>query len=259
MHLGKVVAAEKLCKEAIKNHPNWASPYFILAKTAEFALEDEHAIALFHRAVKLNPHWLQADYDYAMALKACENFKEAVTVADAALKICDAYPDAKATHKYKHLLRRCKAQSLYNLHDYTTAALEIKKEPVYERGQPMQKLLAQCYRESKQWPEFFSCTDSYVRSHEQDEDFRFLRAQAYSGSGQWQKAIDDLTVNLRLYDARKSKKLGISEVYDEREVRLLRAQMYDKLGKKDLAKKDRAMLNEQMGRSYKETLFRARP
>jgi len=251
----QVSELRNLCKQTSNSHPHWATPYFVLAKLADSGLDDLEAAVNYRRAFELSPTWLAAANGCAQKLVLCGKPKEAIPIADAGLKICWAYENSLVCAEYIGQLTRCKAEALYNLKDYAAAAQTLETMGKLNRSEPMEKQLATCYKASKQWTKCLATTNSYIKDHPDNEDFRLLRAQAYVGTGQWQKAADDLTVNLKLHRPIKHRVLTGMEVLRKREVLLLRAQMYEKLGRKDLAKKDRNELNRQMVDSYQEAPF----
>jgi len=251
----KVNEIKNLCKEASKSHPLWATPYFILAKLADNGLDDLEAAAYYRRAFELNPNWLAAACGCAQRLVASDKPRESLPIADAGLKVAWEHRRTDPSSEFIGPLTRCKAEALVNLKDYDAAAQALETVQPRYRTEPMEKQLATCYKASKQWTKCLTATNNYLKNHPDNEDFRLLRAQAYAGTGQWQKAVDDLTANLELHRPMKHRVFTSTEVFRKREVLLLRAQMYEKLGRKDLAKKDRNELNRQMVDSYQEAPF----
>jgi len=249
----KVDELRNLCKQASISHPQWATPYFMLAKLADSALDDLESAANFKRAFELSPNWPAAALAAVQKLILCDKPREAIPIADAGLKIC--YENVYYSSEFLGQLSRSKAEALYNLKEYAAAAQVLEKIQKHNRLEPMEKQLATCYKASKQWAKCLALADNYLKEHPTNEDFRLLRAQAYSATGQWQKAVDDLTINLNLHRAMKHRIFSATEIFRKQEVLLLRAQMYEKLGRKDLAKKDRNELNRQRSDSYQDAPF----
>jgi len=120
------------------------------------------------------------------------------------------------------------------------------------------KFLAGCYIHCQEWSKALAIANLLVQSYPNDYSYRLQRAQVYAGLNQPQKAIADLSQCLQLKKYMiKNTGIGALAVLEERDVRLLRASMYDKIGQKDLAQKDRTAIKEASDRSYKETVFRS--
>ena len=132
---------------------------------------------------------------------------------------------------------------VYSLHDLNSVRL---------------KFLAGCYIHCQEWSKALAIANLLVQSYPNDYSYRLQRAQVYAGLNQPQKAIADLSQCLQLKKYMiKNTGIGALAVLEERDVRLLRASMYDKIGQKDLAQKDRTAIKEASDRSYKETVFRS--
>jgi len=250
-----VVEIRNFCEQAKRSHPHWATPYYILGKLADYGLDDAESAANYRRAFELSPNWPVAALGCVQKLILCDKPREAIPIADAGIKICAAHIDSNTAAECIGQLTRCKAEALYNLKDYAAAAQTLETIQKRNRLEPMEKQLATCYKASNQWAKCFAVSDNYLKDHPDNEDFRLLRAQAYAATGQWQKAVDDLTANLSLHRPMKHRGFTVTEVFKKKEVLLLRAQMYEKLGRKDLAKKDRNELNRQMTDSYQDAPF----
>ncbi len=251
-------SAEKLAKAALRAHPHWASPNFVMAKVVDAQFEDLQCIEYYKLALKASPHWLDASIACADKLNACEKYAESVVVSTAALKFCESQPKDAVLTVYMGTLRFCKAQALYNLKDFRGAARALEIDSVQELDQIRLKFLAGCYIHCQEWSKALVIANRLVQRYPGDYSFRLQRAQIYAGLNQPHKAIADLTqcLQLKKYTI-KNTGIAALAVLEESEVRLLRASMYDKIGQKDLAKKDRAAIKEATDRSYKETVFRS--
>ncbi|MBP9091035.1 tetratricopeptide repeat protein [bacterium] len=254
------IAAEKLARAALRAHPQWASPNYVLAKVVDVHFEDIQCIEYFKLAIKASPHWLDASIACADKLNTCEKSAEAVAVCTEALKYCAGLPKQAELTLYMRLLRYRKAQALFNLKDFSGAAREMEADSARETEPIRLKFLAGCYVQSKQWTKALAIASRILQQSPNDYSFRLLRAQIYAAMNQPQNAIDDLSNCLQLKKYMVSNTgLGPMDVLAEQEVRVLRASMYDKLGKKELAQKDRAAVKAANDRTYKETIFRTRP
>jgi tetratricopeptide (TPR) repeat protein len=254
------VAAEKLARAALRAHPQWASPNYVLAKVVDVQLEDIQCIEYFKLAIKASPHWLDASIACADKLNACEKAAEAVAVCTEALEYGASLPKEPGLAMYMRRLRLSKAHALFSLGDFSGAAREMEVDSAHETLAIRLKFLAECYVRSRQWNKALAIANRIVQHSPNDYSFRLLRAQIYAGMNQPKKAIDDLSQCLQLKKFTVSNTgLGPMDVLAEREVRVLRASMYDKLGKKELAQKDRAAVKAANDRTYKETVFRTRP
>lgn len=254
------IAAEKLARAALRAHPQWASPNYVLAKVVDIQFEDLQCIEYYKLAIKASPHWLDASLACADKLNACEKSAEAVAVSTEALKYCAGLPKEAGLTMYMRRLRYSKAHALFNLKDFRGAAREMEIDSARETLAIRLKFLAECYVRSKQWNKALALASRILQQSPNDYSFRLFRAQIYAAMEQPQKAIDDLSQCLQLKKYMvKNTGLGALAVLEEGEVRTLRAAMYDKLGKKELAQKDRASMKEATNRAYKETVFRTRP
>ncbi|CAN5269161.1 hypothetical protein BH11CYA1_BH11CYA1_33160 [soil metagenome] len=73
-----------------------------------------------------------------------------------------------------------------------------------------------------------------------------------------QKCVDELSTCMQLKRFQvKNTGLSALKLLEDRDALIMRAAQYDKLGKKDLAKKDRAVLKEASESSFKEAAFRS--
>lgn len=251
------VSAEKLAKAALRAHPQWASPNFVMAKVVDTQFEDLQCIEYYKLALKASPHWLDASIACADKLNACEKYADSVAVSAAALRFCESQNKTAELNIYMSTLRYCKAQALYNLKDFRGAARALEVDSVHDLNSVRLKFLAGCYLHSQEWSKALAISNQLVQRYPSDYSYRLQRAQVYAGLNQPQKAIADLTQCLQLKKYMiKNTGIGALAVLEERDVRLLRASMYDKIGQKELAKKDRAAVKDATDRSYKETVFR---
>lgn len=250
-------SAEKLAKAALRAHPHWASPNFVMAKVVDTQFEDLQCIEYYKLALKASPHWLDASIACADKLNACEKYAESVAISTAALKFCESQPKDAVLTIYMSTLRYCTAQALYNLKDFRGAAKVLEVNSPHYLDSVRLKFLAGCYIHCQEWSKALAISNQLVQRFPSDYSYRLQRAQVYAGLNQPQKAIADLSqcLQLKKYTI-KNTGIGALAVLEEREVRLLRASMYDKIGQKDLAKKDRAAVKDATDRSYKETVFR---
>jgi len=251
-------SAQKLAKAALRAHPQWASPNFVMAKVVDAQFEDLQCIEYYKLALKASPHLLDASIACADKLNACEKFAESITVSSAALSFCDRQPRDAQLAMYASTLRFCKAQALYNLKDFRGAAKVLEVYSLHDLNSVRLKFLAGCYIHCQEWSKALAIANLLVQSYPNDYSYRLQRAQVYAGLNQPQKAIADLSQCLQLKKYMiKNTGIGALAVLEERDVRLLRASMYDKIGQKDLAQKDRTAIKEASDRSYKETVFRS--
>jgi tetratricopeptide (TPR) repeat protein len=249
---------ETMCKDALKKHPKWASPYYFLAKIADDHFDDILALKYRQEAVNANPCWINLSENYAEKLTDAGRPKEAIRVADDALTVCAGHENEDPVRSVAHRLRFHKAVGLYNLKDFTGAAAALEEISQLERTNEDQKLLAEVYIDAKQPSKALVIANKLVKARENDFRFRFLRARAYAAAEQWQKAIDDLSSCLKLDRSLiHSDTLNCAKLYQSSDVLLLRATLYEKLGKKDLAQKDRTTLKKERADSFKEIPFRS--
>lgn len=253
-------AAEKLANDALKAHPDWASPYFILAKVSESQLDDLQSLNYLQTALEASPHWLDAASAYSDKLNACEKFADCVSVCTKTLDYCSGLPSDLGVTLMMRKLRFIKAQALYNLKDFSAAAKEMEIDSAQENNQIKLRLLADCYAKNKQWAKALAIADRLCRETPTDYNFHFLRAEIYVATNQTQKAIAELTTCLKLKKFQvKNIGLGAMKVLEERDALLLRAEMYEKVGNKKLAAKDRSVLKQASDSSFKEAAFRTNP
>lgn len=253
-------AAEKLANEALKAHPDWASPYLILARVSESQLDDLQSLKYLRMALEASPHWLDAAFAYSDKLNACEKFADCVAVCNETLDYCSGLPNDRGLTFIVRKFRFIKAQALYNLKDFGAAAKEIEIDADQETNQIKLRFLADCYAKTKQWGKALTLVDRLCRESPSDYNFHFLRAQIYAATNQTKKAIDELTTCLKLKKFQvKNIGLGAIKVLEERDALLLRAEMYEKIGNKKLATKDLAVLKQASYSSFNEAAFRSNP
>lgn len=247
---------QKLSADAIKAHPSWAAPHSFLGDCYLRAIDDDEALAEYRKAVELKPCFAPAQLSYTTTLYNMGQFKESINAADAALKYCDPNDDLSANFRYLILIQKGKA--LTALSDPKKAAEVLEQTvhlPLYQTHPLGRVLLCRSYLQTKQWTKALDIANFMVKKIDApDQQFPLLlRAQAYAGLGRTEIALNDVSAFL-------ARQPDSPNAMDEiRQGYALRATLYEKLGKKDLAARDHAKLQGRDSNFYNLTPFRSQP
>ncbi len=108
----------------------------------------------------------------------------------------------------------------------------------------------------KQWARAVSQATFNLKLQTTNNHIYKMRGQAYAELDKTQQAIDDLTIFLEKGQKQaQSYGFKIAGMKELSEVRILRAGLYRKQGRTDLAKKEMEMAKKEQGGGYKEAPF----
>jgi Tfp pilus assembly protein PilF len=252
LHSHKSAALRQLLNIARAQHPNWSAPDILLGKIADQEFDDEGALQKYALAVKTNPHCFLACSFYGNQLIKLEKPREAIVVMDKALALIQ---EGKPTDYYwLHYFISDKAKALHNLKDYNGAAATLSLDPDLATSFLSKKQLTLELLADKQWSRAVEVATGAVKLSNKSFDILYWRAQAYDGLGKTQAAIDDLTSYLVADQTRAQ--LTIDGARERAAVHTMRAKLYEKMGRMDLAKKDLREVADQQGKVYEEVPFR---
>jgi tetratricopeptide (TPR) repeat protein len=202
------------------------------------------AFRCFEHAKELQPKQWEPYFHVGDVLIALDDSKGAVDVLQQGIKINPKQPDLYCTLSQAH----------YGVGDVKAAladmdraiALDNRRGPFFERRAQLYEIFNE---HEKAVQDYTSSMDLYSPSKSNhaagtapqiDEVFRLAagRGNVYMKMGKYQNAIDDYTLYLKAPAAKKSNILRILHS---------RAECYDKLGKHDLAAKDRSAAENHKG------------
>jgi predicted Zn-dependent protease len=220
---------------------------------ADQEVDDDTALQKYADVTREYPNCFLAASCYGDELLKLDRPREAVAVFDNALALI--YKEKGGRIK-AHFLIGDKAKALYNIKDYKGAAAALTLDPVPKDFSSM-KLLTSALLADKQWSRaVVAATDAFNQTPTAF-DILYCRAQAYAGLNKTQAAIDDLTSYLAAEQKNAQRDIvTISGARERTEVRALRAKLYEKQGRMDLARRDMQVVSDQQGKAFDEVPFR---
>ncbi|CAN5130318.1 hypothetical protein BH11CYA1_BH11CYA1_06800 [soil metagenome] len=241
--------ATNFARAAITTHPTWCAPYLILGNIAELSFEDDAAIVYYKKGIEAAPNCLQAYASLSGLLRSCTDYQGSMEITKEAINMVGAMPPEEL---------RSIACELYSSQSFNFTALKQHKNaiksllaidaivPNFNRSTVF---LTRAFLDDKQYNEAIELASKVLKQQPQFLEFYDLRAQAYAGLNQNQKAINDLNKFIvRQHSA-------ISVASEDRKARTLRASLFEKTGNSKLAKIDRDFLAKEQLEAYKDTTF----
>ncbi len=164
-------------------------------------------------------------------------------------------PDRAEIRQVVSTLHYRKAQALYDQNQFAQTVAELEKIPPLYSLEAIQYLLARAYIANKKEARAIATINNLLKLKKGDLSYRFLRAQAYAGQGKAKEAIDDLSYCI----SRRGVVPATGEARNPEACKyvLLRAKMYDQIGEKNLAQKDRNLIKADSDFVYREAPFRS--
>ncbi len=217
---GGVEKAEKCLRHAIEIDPEYGKAYSVLAECRDSLGDFAEGIKLTTKALAVKKPCPDAYLERAGAYSRMKRDKEALADIEEYIKRC-----IKVERKY--LIQR--ATILENLKQYDRALVEYRKllKEKYE-DQVVYREVA-CLQAQHKTDEAIRTLDTLVNHNKQDDTGYLSRARLYESIGKHKEAIVDYSRALDLQPSTNALKE--------------RATVYEKMGRKDLAEKDRKEAN----------------
>lgn len=240
--------AKELSARARKDHPDWQSIYIINGIIALVELDDDRALKCFNRVLAARPdeplalHLRFEQYrnrgKYSLALADLNHMLSLLTPAQKEERSRLLLARARI-YKVDKQYARCiqDTKELQKLFPESTTGLREQLEANYELAN-YDAVIA-------------DANDLLARAPTVGIT-RVFRAKAYAARKNYKAAIKDLNVHLEHLD--RDRKL----LPNNQELILLRASLYDKIGRKDLGDADRNWLKKELKEAYKDAWFRTR-
>ncbi len=245
---------DKACRMAIstlKTKPRWAAPYLVLGRFSEMCFEDDEAIDYYKKALVACPDCITTYDLLADLLRRNTDYKGCLEiVTKGLLKLGKQNSGSFKVARVALLSRRTEALRATK---HYVQAIEARKQSInlYPESGELLMDLAEMYNEVGYYQKTIDIVDGYLKKHPNDTTGSYYRGFAFAQLGQSQRAIADLS---RFIERNRS---TIAFKSEDRKARLLRAQLYEKIGKTALAKADLAFLEKEQKDAYDDTVFRS--
>ena len=213
---GGVDKAEKCLRRAIEIDPEYGKAYSILAECSDAKGDFAQGVKLATKALSVKRPCFDALHERACAYSRLKKDKEALADIELFLK-----KSVKVERKY--LLRR--ASILENLKEYDRAIAEYRKLLKEKYEDQIVYREAACLQAMHKPDEAIKSLTTLVNHNKADDSGYLNRARLYESMGKHKEAVDDYTKALDLQPSTNA----LRE----------RATVYEKMGRKDLAEKDR--------------------
>ena len=213
---GGVDKAEKCLRRAIQLDPEFGKPYCRMAECCDAKGDFEAGVKYATKALSVKKPEYDALRERAGAYSNLKRDKEALVDIEAFLKKTPKI-------EKKHLVQR--ATILENLKQYDRALAEYRKllKVKYE-DQVVYREVA-CLQGLHRPEEAIRSLNTLINHNKQDDSGYLTRARLFESLGKHKEAVDDYSKAFELQPSTNALKE--------------RATVYDKMGRKDLAEKDR--------------------
>lgn len=253
--MGDYDKCRSVCNEAIKQHPQWISPYLVMAEVSHSTYDDAAGLDYCRKALSLNPCCLDTLLDYAKLLRQERQFEKALECSNTALKIIESHPGefapgARAIAKTKGLIERSRCLILLNRRKEAIACMdEIRR--LTPGMTIVHTELIDTLIDDKQPGRAIAVASQALKLRSSDFDYYLQRARAYKLNNQPQKAVEDLTTFINIASVKATYKPSTVEA------REMRAALCEQIGNKKLAELDRSYLKGLINSTYANAPFRS--
>lgn len=218
---GGIMKAELYFRKAIKIDPQYGRAYYKMTEWANAQGKHELAVQMATKAIKAKQPDLQAYMERSAALSRLHRDREALADMDKYI--------ASGKRKNDAYLRR--ASILENLHMYERALNDYRHMQAISYQDHTALLEAGCLEKINKLDEALKCLTDLIKRNPQDDSGYEARARLYAKQGKLKESLADYTKTLQLIPS--------ATILKER------ATVYEKLGRKDLAEKDRREADKQ--------------
>lgn len=242
LHSKDHVVAQKEAQRLIQKIPTLAAPHLFSAVMEMHNLEDSAALGQIGEAIKIRPNFFNAYWIRSEVYLNTGELKLALADVDKAYALCNS--------DLRRIVLTERADLEYRLKNYDRAIADAKL-CIQKYAQPLSHnydLIMHSYVQKQNWAEVAKVATQVEKLYPASKYYRFARATAYYKLGKYQQALNDVQKFME--------KAGDARVIGEqKEAMALRADIYEKLGKKGMAAADRNSLKRDDESIYKDTIF----
>jgi len=247
--------ADKMAREVARRHPEWATVHVALGKIAFKELDEDLAVAEFKQAIKLKPCWPHARITLSDLYLKIRKYKDALETAEEGLKILVG-PEHWIKNQ-RGIFLSCEGRAYTGLGDYKNAIAKLEKFetlnlPWYDAIEHFG--LANAYVQDKQWKKAIPYIEKAMPRDPNQHGYFLLLARAYAGNGQPKEALAVSDRYMELMN-KAGAALRASQVLDEQKMHELRVELYTKLAKHDLARKEQQFIRQNQKELYEDSFF----
>lgn len=242
LHQSGFVEAQKEARRIVAKNPELASPHLFLAVMQMHSFEDSSALGEIGEALKLRPNFFNAYWIRSNIYLSTGELKLALADLDRAYALCHS--------DLIRLILTERADLEFRSKNYD-AAIRDARMAIAKYVQPLSHnydLIMHCYVEKKNWTEVIKVANQCENLFPASKYYKFARAKAYFSLAKYPEALRD--VQKFMEKAGDARVLG-----EQKEAIALRADIYEKLGKKGMAEADRQALKRDEDSIYKDTIF----
>ncbi len=237
LETGRFHQLEKMITQAEASHHDWCSPNFLQAKLAmKRDMDDEEALKQLSQSYQKRPNCLAVADAYANQLLEMNKPQEALKVCDSALTLTATLEHGKDS--YRHCFLGLKARVLHRIKDYKGAAAALYQDPLLRKHYLYWRLVLTELVADQQWEKVASEASKIIKANPEVNDTHFFRGQAYAQLGKTDEAIADLSQWIAQDQTYRGFQDGPKNPRMTNAAYTLRAKLYEKIGRADLAKKD---------------------
>jgi tetratricopeptide (TPR) repeat protein len=246
--------AKKNIAAKLITNPNWSLLYLLQAEIAELEFREEDQIRYLKKALEVDPVCVSAADSLSRYYCETGHIQEAADLLKRTLSYISPEKSASRIETLKNLSR-------VQLYLADTAGAEASLKEIIEMS-PDDELcvlyLVKIYAKQGRWKEVYELADG--RLHRKDGNILFLyhRANASFNLGDFKNAEKDVTEFLKLLSQQRRIYLDISTSKDNQDARRLRAKIYEKTGRKAMAKAELEKLKSTQKETYDSMLFRGK-
>lgn len=234
--------SKALANRMLKENPKWFSPLFYLAMESRVALDDEAELAWLNKCLQVNTNFYGGYAVRSDLLRNMGREKEALADLNKAIEL---HPGNK------EFLRGSRARIYFNLKEYDKCIADSM--PGIDRfpGDPNTTTVIRAYRAKNDWSGMAAFLDKH-RYLEKTAQGAFARAEVCYANAQYEKALAACSSCIQLAEPHKD---GVTDPKFLTEVLALRAKVYRKLGKQDLAAADEKRVKSEV---YDDIMFQTK-
>lgn len=244
--------AKKNIAARLKINPNWSLLYLLQSEIAELEFREEDQIKLLKRALAAEPECVVA------AFKLSDYFKETGKPEESAKLLKNTLaclPSGLSAERIETLKNLSKVQ--LRLKDYAGAETSLKEAiHLYPIDTFNQDLLIDVYIEQGRWKDVKDTAEQALKSKRLEPSFYYYRALANTHLGNLKEAEKDLDTFIGGCSAPQHDLQNLPAHSVLKKARELRAEVYEKTGRKSLAVKDRNYLKELQKEAFDNCIFR---
>lgn len=242
LHSKDHVAAQQEAQRLIKKFPGLAAPHLFSAVMEMHNLEDSAALGQIAEAIKIRPNFFNAYWIRSTIYLNTGELKLALADVDKAYALCHS--------EVIRIILTERADLEFRLKNYDQAIADAKL-CIQKYVQPLSHnydVIMHSYVQKQNWPEVAKVATQVEKLYPTSKYYKFARSTANYKLGKYPQALKD--VQKFMENAGDARIVG-----EQKEAVALRADIYEKLGKKGMAAADRDSLKRDDESIYKDTIF----